>query len=293
VVINPENEIIDNNGNVTNKFTGAVYLYQLKADKQTTSGNLSAGTIIPGVLKKLVVTDSFIGLTKTETIDFINAFINRMNGFDTTRGGRPVFQSTDPNSGNSDKFPIYYRPNFFMYSVINPRSNQKFSEKAVKNATEIYNGIKLKPSVKESGYGLIWKKDEVGEPLDIKKQKVPQIEYNNNPSTYSALASDKLFLLSHISSTPGKRKITLSDTLYGIPTEMFTNDILPNTSSMVRGEELLELINLIVKFLITHTHAYPNLPPVEITQEGTSTTDILNEMQNAVKKILNSNIRLN
>jgi hypothetical protein len=180
-----------------------------------------------------------------------------------------------------------------MYSVINPRSNQKFSEKAVKNATEIYNGIKLKPSVKESGYGLIWKKDEVGEPLDIKKQKVPQIEYNNNPSTYSALASDKLFLLSHISSTPGKRKITLSDTLYGIPTEMFTNDILPNTSSMVRGEELLELINLIVKFLITHTHAYPNLPPVEITQEGTSTTDILNEMQNAVKKILNSNIRLN
>jgi hypothetical protein len=62
---------------------------------------------------------------------------------------------------------------------------------------------------------------------------------------------------------------------------------------MVRGEELLELINLIVKFLITHTHAYPNLPPVEITQEGTSTTDILNEMQNAVKKILNSNIRLN
>ena len=293
VVIIPENEIIDNDGSVSNRFTGAVYLYQLKADKQTTSGNLSAGSIIPGVLKKLVITESFIGLTKPQTIEFINAFINRMNSFDTTRLGRPVFQSTDPNSGNSDKFPIYYRPNFFMYSVINPRTNKNFSDKAIKNATEIYNGIKLKPSVKESGYGLIWKKDEVGEPLDIKKQKVPQIEYNNTPSTYSALASDKLFLISHNSAIPGKKKITLSNSLYGIPTETFTNDVVPNTSSMVRGEELIELINLIVKFLITHTHAYPNLPPDDVTQEGTTTTDILNEMQNAAKKILNSDIRLN
>lgn len=293
VVINPENEIVGSDGSISNRFTGAVYLYQLKPDKQTTSGNLSAGSIIPGVLKKLVVTESFIGLTKPQTIEFINSFINRMNSSDTTRGGKPVFQSTDPNSGNSDKFPIYYRPNFFMYSVINPRTNKNFSDKAIKNATEIYTNVKLKPSLKESGYGLIWKKDEVGEPLDIKKQKVPQIEYNNTPSTYGALASDKLFLLSHESAIPGKRKITLSDSLYGIPTETFTNDILPNTSSMVRGEELIELINLIVKFLITHSHAYPNLPPDDVTQEGTTTTDILNEMQNAAKKILNSNIRLN
>ena len=149
------------------------------------------------------------------------------------------------------------------------------------------------PSIKEFGYGLIWKKDEVGEPLDIKKQKVTQVEYNSTPSTYSALAADKLFLISHNSDIPGKRRFILSDSLYGIPTETFTNEIIPNTSSLVRGEELIELINLIVKFLITHTHAYPNLPPVEITQEGTSTADILNEMQNAAKKILNSNIRLN
>ncbi len=293
VIINPENEITEPDGTISNRFTGAVYLYQLKPDKQTTSGNISAGSVIPGVLKKLVVTESFIALTKTQTIEFINSFINRMNSSNTTRGGKPVFQSTDPNSGETDKFPIYYRPNFFMYSVLNPKTNQKFNDIAVKNVTEVFKSIKLKPSVKESGYGLIWKKDEVGEPLDIKKQKVPQIEYNNTPSTYSALASDKLFLISHNSETPGKRKVILSDSLYGVPTEKFTNDVLPNTSSMVRGEELLELINLIVKFLITHTHAYPNLPPVEITQEGTSTTDILNEMQNAVKKVLNSNIRLN
>ena len=62
---------------------------------------------------------------------------------------------------------------------------------------------------------------------------------------------------------------------------------------MVRGEQLMELINLIVRFLVTHTHAYPGLPPVPITQDGTKAQDILSELQNAVNKILNGNIRLN
>jgi hypothetical protein len=62
---------------------------------------------------------------------------------------------------------------------------------------------------------------------------------------------------------------------------------------MVRGEELLELIDMIVRFLITHTHAYPGLPPVPVTQDGSSTAKILTELNNSVEKILSSNIRLN
>ena len=71
------------------------------------------------------------------------------------------------------------------------------------------------------------------------------------------------------------------------------DNIIPNTSSLVRGEELLELVNLIVRFLITHTHAFPGLPPVPISQDGSTVTEILTEMQNATTKILNENIRLN
>jgi hypothetical protein len=62
---------------------------------------------------------------------------------------------------------------------------------------------------------------------------------------------------------------------------------------MVRGEELLELLNVIVKFLISHTHAYPGMPPISITQEGTSTSDILTQMQEAYTNILNANLRIN
>ena len=68
---------------------------------------------------------------------------------------------------------------------------------------------------------------------------------------------------------------------------------IPKTSSLVRGEELLELINMIVRFLVTHTHAYPGLPPVSVTQDGSNIADMLTELQNAATKILNNNIRLN
>ena len=62
---------------------------------------------------------------------------------------------------------------------------------------------------------------------------------------------------------------------------------------MVRGEELLELMGLVVRFLVSHTHAYPGLPPVSKTQDGSTIENILTQMQNAYTKILNTNIRLN
>jgi hypothetical protein len=62
---------------------------------------------------------------------------------------------------------------------------------------------------------------------------------------------------------------------------------------MVRGEELLELMELIIRFCVTHVHPYPLLPPSSVTLDGLSTDDLLAKMQGAYQKVLNSNIRLN
>jgi len=62
---------------------------------------------------------------------------------------------------------------------------------------------------------------------------------------------------------------------------------------MVRGEELLELMELIIRFCVTHVHPYPLLPPSAVTLDGLSTDDLLAKMQGAYQKVLNSNIRLN
>jgi hypothetical protein len=177
-----------------------------------------------------------------------------------------------------------------MYSLV----STKASGIETTNITEIYKGIKLN-SADPGGYGFIYTKGKVTlrSPLVPVKVVIPQDTYINTESTYGAIGVDKLYLLSHQSQIPGKSKINFDNTLYGIDTKKFADDIEPNTSSLVRGEELLELISLIVRFLVSHTHAYPGLPPVGVTQDGSTVANILTEMQNAYTKILNENIRLN
>jgi hypothetical protein len=255
VITNPENN--------AEKFCGAVYLYQLKPNSQTNSKQLTVSSVLPENLKNLVASESFNGRSKLDTIQFINDFIRACNDGTTTRTGTRLF------SENNNKFPIYFRPSNISYEQLNPAfdlSNFQSVSSAVcppgqvesiqKNLSEIYAGIRLNPN-DEPGFGLIWKKNTVGVPTKTEVEEIEQQTYEAGPTTFGALGSDKLFLLSHLSSIPGKKVINFDGTLYGISGETFYNEIIPNTSSMVRGEELLELINLIVRFLVTHTHAYP------------------------------------
>ena len=281
-IINPEN--------TQDKFTGSVYLYQLKPDVSVNSKNISVDSVIPENLKKLVATENFSQLSKIQVIKFINDFIKTCNETDTTRSGVKLFS----DNSATNKFPIYYRPNTIMYSKLNPSTplGSGATSTEISNISDIYKGVKLNPAL-IGGYGLIYAKGKVGIPKNAVKRVAKQQKYINQESSYGALGSDTLFLVSHNSQIPGKGKINFDDTLYGITPEKFANEFLPKTSSMVRGEELLELINLIVRFLVTHTHAYPGLPPVPVTQDGSNTQAILTELQKAVNKNLSKNIRLN
>ena len=278
-IINPEN--------TQDKFSGQVYLYQLKPDLSTNSKNLTIGSVIAENLKQISVIQSFESLSKSEVIVYINDFIQSFNSLTTLKNGTQLFSS------ELNKFPIFYRPNNLTNSILNPSTNNVFNSSAITNVSDIFNQIKLYPALKQGGYGLIYAKNQVGKPLSFKSTKVTSEAFSNGQLTYGALGGDKLFLLSQSSAIPGKQKINFADTLYGISEEKFVDDIIPNTSSLVRGEELLELVNLIVRFLITHTHAFPGEPPIPVTQDGSTTTSILAEMQNAATKILNENIRLN
>jgi hypothetical protein len=278
VITNPENKM--------DLFSGTVYLYQLKPDVTVNTKNLTVGSVVSEKLKQLVSNENFSQLSKVDTIKFINDFIKTCNSKNVSSSGNILFSN---NSADS-KFPIFYRPNNLMYNKINSSPNGD----EVKNLSEIYKGIKLNSAV-PGGFGFILTQDKVSTttPTTSVKKVVPQNKYINGSSTYGAMGADVVFLLSHNSQIPGKRKINFSDTLYGITTEKFSDDVMPNTSSMVRGEELIELISLIVRFLSSHTHSYPGLAPVPVTQDGSNINDILSELQNAANKILNKNIRLN
>jgi hypothetical protein len=279
---------LSNPENSQNKFTGSVYLYQLNPDSSVNTKNLTVGSVVNENLKKLVYTQNFTLLSKPEVITFINSFIKTCNSKDFSSTGDRLFSSNPTNS----KFPIFFRPSNLMYNKLKTETNSSSIE--VKNISEIYKGIKLN-SADQGGYGFIITKDTVTltTPLAPVQIFINQSRTIPGETTFGALASDKLFLLSHNSQIPGKDKINLNDTLYGISSDVFADQIVPNTSSMVRGEELLELINLIVRFLVSHTHAYPGLAPVSVTEDGSTVSNILTELQNAYTKILNADIRLN
>jgi len=140
---------------------------------------------------------------------------------------------------------------------------------------------------------LIYKQGQVGTPIDIQTKVEPQSQVNPISTTIGALGADKLYFLSHLTSIPGKKKINFDRTLYGITEEQFANEILPNTSSFVRGEELIEILNLIVEFLITHVHPFPGRAPLPTTRSNMQLSTLKNAMQNATNTMLNKNIRLN
>lgn len=279
--------VIDNPENTANKFSGTIYLYSLKQSVKYNTDNFTITTVVTASDKFLIDTENFTNLSMIEVIEFINSYIRTCNNSNFSRTGAKLF------SESTNKFPIFFRPTIEMYNIINPSSGlSNLNVNSKSNLTILYNATKLN-TADPGGFGLIWKKDTVGLPtkVEIQQFKVDNFEYR--PNTVAALGAQKIYLLSQESEIEGKQRINFSNSIYGIPESGFTQDIQTNTSSMVRGEELLELINLIYQFLVSHTHAYPGKAPVSKTQSGIQVEDLDRMMQNARRKILNSNIRLN
>jgi hypothetical protein len=160
--------------------------------------------------------------------------------------------------------------------------------------SRLINSIVVTATDLTPGYGTVYKNFKQPEPFNKVQEIVVPASVVKGDNTVAALGADQLFLLSHKSTTPGKDQIDLQGTIYGISGGTFNDVILPNTSSTVRGEELMELLQLIVNFLITHDHPYPMLPPSPISRASNiSTDDVLKKMQEAYQKVLNSNIRIN
>lgn len=293
--------VITNPENTQNKFCGTVYLYQLKLDPKnflTNSDKLKINTVLPANLKSLVAQESFSSLGIQDTIVFINDFIKSCNFGTRTVNGTVLFTQ------NQNKFPIYFRPSNLTYEFLDPSislTNYQSSPTQLcppgtndvirKNVQIIFDNIRLNPN-DTPGFGLIWKQDTVGVPIRTDVKEVEDGTYVPEFTSVGAFGAEKLVLLSHTTFND-KPQINFDNTLYGISGETFFDQVLPATSSMVRGEELMELINLIVRYLVTHTHAFNGLPPVPVTQDGTTVENILTELQNASRKILNENIRLN
>jgi len=283
---------IYNPENTQNKFRGDITLYKLPSQvPKTNTANFDIDTVLESSISVSTLITSFENKSSNEVIKLVNNFIRDFKNGEVSE----VF-GINGTLRNGEQYPFYFRPKKSLLNLTINLSSDSDSN-TTKNVGEILNQIKINDLDITPGYSLVYnEKGDDSVPYEFVDDSFAEEQINSVDETVALMGGKKLFLLSNqtLGTGSGKKVIDFSDfDVYGISQDKIFQDIEPNTSSLVRGEELMELLNLIVKFLVTHVHPYPGLPPVPVSQDGTSTQDILKSILEAQQKILNGNIRIN
>lgn len=289
---------ITNPDNLSNSYSGNIFLYNLKKTEKTGTQNFNIDSIILNDEKSLFKNFSFVGLSKQKVIELINTIILGVAKSDIPYLG-DLHDSITPKGplkiDGGLTIPFYFRPQPELYEKLNSDNSTTAEKLFVGN---LMSGIYAVQTDLTRGYGLVYANDQkkgIVTTVPFKPEKnviIPekQILLNN---TASLMGGDYVYLLSHKSVKKNQGKINMDNTIYGIGEKVVSDEIEPKTSSMVRGEELVELLNLIVQFLITHVHPYHGMPPNSKSLNGVAADNILQELLNANEKVLNKYIRIN
>ena len=290
-VVQPIEYLIEYNvygglGTLSGNYSGYVNVYKISEYQPVYTNSVEKGWYEFPEISKIgpIYKEDYTFKSYDEVVTGINNLIQRVNSGKFLVGNTLI----------KDVFPFVFQPEKSLYD--------KYNLNDVSNATEAINAqlfissIYLNKTDANVGLGLVCKKGELGPLTELTAFDVLNITSEPNPVTYGINVSDISFWLSHDSQIPGTNKIDFDTADFSANTisQQFIEDsILPNTSSMVRGEQLLNLIELIVRYLITHVHPYHQMGPNQVSLDGTQSQKILAELFNASETVLNKNLRIN
>lgn len=295
---------IYNPENTANMFRGVINIYNMpqSADKGFPNDEFTSQTVVDPSLTQTIFSYEFEGLSLTKVSELINNIINGLNNISTSN---PLKISGDSLTTREFKiaqgelvFPFYYRPSPNLVKIATKQKNFSVLSNLQRytNVQTLLSTVRFTFSLDLNGEGLISSKDIFGTSLQDKIIQIPGNEtYFEEKNSVSIAGSNKIILLSYASNPPsGKKSIQLSkETIYGVGQDFIFDNILPNTEPMVRGESLKNFLNLIVKFLTTHSHPFHQLPPTPISYSQVSVASIEQEFQNYDRNVVNQNIRIN
>jgi len=278
--------------------SGHVSLYKVNSDGNTESGQVMASDMNPekfieGVTfmpdDNYLIRSNFTGLNRTEVAKHIEKFINAIDDND-----RPKLESLMSHPDSVTDWPTTIHPLYFAPTLQLTNYSKDIGNPDTHNdyALWIMSKVQLK-GVSTKGFGLAMTSNPGERDIVVETSTVmePVGEVFEGKQGIVSIGTDKIFLFSHNITELGK--IDLSDSPYGISQEKYISDIEVKTNSLVRGEELMKLLKVIVNFMASHTHAYHGLAPVKQSWDGTRVGDLYRLLNNADKKILNQNIRIN
>lgn len=181
----------------------------------------------------------------------------------------------EPTLQDLPAHPFYFRP--------------KSQLREQNGATDFLNNIYY--NSRKNGFGLIFSRTTMDVPIIPQKKEIPYLKkVSDVDQTFAAITSDNILHLStNSSSTEGKSIDFGSLDKYEYTQEDYLMRILPNTFSSVRGEKLIEILELITLILLNHTHGI--LTPPKYFK---ATTDSLKQLIERAKiDMINSSIRIN
>lgn len=191
--------------------------------------------------------------------------------------------SLENTYSSDDVHPFYYRPTETFKSLSGTTSEMRTKR-------DILNKIVVSQTGPE--HSLIWsqqKAKQTGKPQE-KTTEYLDIENNSIEQTFSSLISDKIFLVSTNPSQSDKR--VNFDTLdkYEFTQEDYILNIDKNTYSMVRGENLITLLEALIDVLFKHQH---NLYGPYVKDGFDSHQNLISLLENLRSDILNTSIKIN
>jgi hypothetical protein len=180
--------------------------------------------------------------------------------------------------------PFYFRPTLQL-------NNTTLGEEEKKIRNDIFNNIRFFNEIGPKS-GLVWSLTQPIQKLKVEniEREVLKSDNTSNEQSFSALKSDKIYLLSTDVNETNKTVDFPSLNDYDLTQEDYLKKIEPNTFSTVRGENLILLIQSMAKVLFNHRHNLTK-PMVKIGyNEYDQLVELLKNMEN---DILNKSVKIN
>jgi hypothetical protein len=254
--------------------------------------------ITSGTLKQPLIKSNFTALSIDEVRTLINDFISNVDSHDFVSLRKSLVSPDTITKQPSIIHPLYFRPDAFTLEVMEESFSSSYGVAQPifdgwKNVlvSGIQNKVKLS-GVKTKGYGLALTSEKREVKTDTGTKMVKKLKLQGGKQGFVTIGSDKVYIFSHDATDLGY--INLKESAYGVSQEKLITDIEGKTNSVVRGEELLKLLEKMVDFIEGHTHDYHAHTCCPQAKGNTcNIPEIRTILAEAPIKVLNQNIRIN
>jgi len=253
----PINNVVVYNLNLDN--SGYVNVYKLLTPKNTDTINLN--TDLTNLISTPAITYTFSANTQTIGISYINQFLTFLDNKQVKN------QNTDTG----------------IITINQPVTGVPYLLKPLTDDSK-YDTVKVF-NVTKQGYRTI---------KPVETQLVDTVEETLNNSAdyqnYMVALSDMLYILSNETSIPEKGFINFDGINDGFSIDKITREINDKTEPMVRGDQLVKALVIIINAFLNHVHSGFGFMSVNQTDEIQKLAKLRAELNSL---ILNHKIRIN